>query len=143
MNAANREECLVRDAADMEAQGARLAKRLSESSNVYLYGDLGVGKTTFCRGVLRALGHADAVKSPTFGLLETYEPGGLTVMHMDLYRLNGPAEMAGYGLLDCFNETAIVLLEWPERAGNAIPPADFSVRLDYAPDGRTLTIETP
>lgn len=142
----NCKEFTVRDAEAMERLGRQFAQYIKVSSKVYLTGDLGAGKTTFCRGVLGALGHSGVVKSPTFSFLETYELDKMTVMHIDLYRLKTPEEMAGYGLLDCFNDKAVVLLEWPERAQGAIPPPDFTVRIEFnskgeKTEGRKLTLE--
>lgn len=145
MKTRSKSQYLARDEAELERLGARLAAHTRPPTKVYLSGDLGSGKTTFCRGLLRALGHVGVVKSPTFSLQETYELGELgelTVLHLDLYRLTDAREMVGYGLLDCFDEKAIVLLEWPERGGDLIPPADIAVRLEFVDEGRKVIIES-
>ena len=94
---------------------------------IYLTGDLGAGKTTFARGVLRGLGEADAVRSPTYTLLELHELGVLTVLHVDLYRLRDEAELESLGLRDWARPGCLWLIEWPERAGRRLPAPDLIV----------------
>lgn len=100
----------LRDAGETEALGAELARELKAGEILLLYGPLGVGKTTLVRGLLRALGHVEPVRSPTFNLLQTFETDP-PVVHADLYRLDS-AE--GLGLEDYF-ETHLCLVEWPDR----------------------------
>jgi len=111
---------------------------------VYLAGELGTGKTTLARGVLRALGHPGRVKSPTYALVESYPiaEGTRTLHHLDLYRLEGPAEVEALGLRD-LDPGDWLLVEWPERGGGRLPPADLVIGLAYAGAGRTVTLEAP
>ncbi len=100
-----------------------------ELAVLYLAGDLGAGKTTFARGFLRGLGAADAVRSPTYTLLDLHEVAGLTVLHIDLYRLRDEAELDSLGLSDWARPGCLWLIEWPERAGSRLPPPDLIVSL--------------
>jgi tRNA threonylcarbamoyladenosine biosynthesis protein TsaE len=130
--------------AAQEGFGARLADLFAADWAggwlVHLRGDLGTGKTTLVRGILRGLGHRGAVKSPTYTLIEPYEPGGLPVYHLDLYRLGDPEELEYLGLRDLLGGEALLLVEWPERAAAALPPPDLEVRIAYAGTGRDLEL---
>jgi tRNA threonylcarbamoyladenosine biosynthesis protein TsaE len=99
---------------------------------VYLSGQLGAGKTTFARGFLRACGVADAVRSPTYTLLELYRAGSLTLLHLDLYRLRESGELESLGLRDYALPGHLWLIEWPERGGTRLPPADLSLEFTVA-----------
>lgn len=129
--------------AAQEELGRRMAPLLVGGWVVYLFGDLGAGKTTLARGILRGLGHIGAVKSPTYTLIEPYEPGGRRVYHLDLYRLGDPEELEYLGLRDILGDDALILVEWPERAGTALPPADLELRIDHAGEARDLDIRGP
>lgn len=120
-----------------EACGGRLARALPANApgmlQMQLHGDLGAGKTTLARGFLRALGHAGAVRSPTYTLVETYALGAITVVHADLYRLQDPDEFESLGLRDLAGAGHVWLIEWPERGGHWLPPADVEVTLAAHP----------
>jgi tRNA threonylcarbamoyladenosine biosynthesis protein TsaE len=126
-----------------EAQGAfgrRIAKHLSPPCIIYLQGDLGTGKTTLVRGILRGLGHTGSVRSPTYTLLEPYEIRTMQLYHLDLYRLGDPEELEYLGLRDLLDPESVLLVEWPERGRGVLPLPDLTIRLQYAGDGRVLDI---
>lgn len=127
------------DATATEGLGANL-RSAPPGLVVYLHGDLGAGKTTLVRGLLRALGHEGAVPSPTYTLLEPYDVGGRRVLHLDLYRLGDPEELEYLGLRDDLDGSVIMFIEWPERGRGALPKADLDIHLDYAGPMRTATL---
>lgn len=121
----------------MEALGAAFADALGErGALVTLSGELGSGKTTFARGLLRRLGVEGAIRSPTYTLIEPYEVQSRAVYHLDLYRLAEPAELDFLGFRELLAGNALVLVEWPERGGPAMPAGDFGLSLTHAPPGR-------
>ena len=137
-------QLLATTEADTEAAGARLARALPAplpmALQVRLHGDLGAGKTTFVRGFLRELGHAGAVRSPTYTLVETYTVGAVTVVHADLYRLQDPEEFAALGLRDLDLPGHVWLVEWPQRGGRWLPAADLDVSLSAQPDAHRIDL---
>ncbi len=133
-------EILIRDPQSQSAFGERLAGQLPPRLTVFLEGDLGTGKTTLARGILRGLGHRGAVRSPTYTLIEPYEIGARRVYHLDLYRLSDPQELDYLGLRDLIAEDAVFLVEWPERGLGALPAPDLRIQLDYLAAGRRLTL---
>jgi tRNA threonylcarbamoyladenosine biosynthesis protein TsaE len=122
------------------ALGAALAPNLAPGLVVTLRGELGAGKTTLVRGLLRALGHAGRVKSPTYALVEVYEVSRLSLYHFDFYRFHDPSEWIDAGFRDVFNGRNICLIEWPERAGGQLPPADLEILLEAKEPGRLATL---
>lgn len=105
---------------------------------IFLRGQLGVGKTTLARGILRGLGHSGPVKSPTYTLLEPYELGEREVLHFDFYRINDPEELAFIGIDDLMGSSALKLVEWPERARDRLPNPDLDISLHEIDGGRLL-----
>jgi tRNA threonylcarbamoyladenosine biosynthesis protein TsaE len=107
---------------------------------IYLSGDLGAGKTTLARGLLRGLGYAGRVKSPTYTLVEVYEFSRLYLYHFDFYRFNDPQELAEAGFRDYFNSDSVCLVEWPEKAAARLPAADLRILMQVAGSGRSVGI---
>ena len=106
---------------------------------VYLTGELGAGKTTLARGILRGLGYTGRVKSPTFTLVELYKLSSLYLYHFDFYRFDDPKEFEESGLSEYFAANATCLVEWPEKSPG-LPPADLHIRLQVAGSGRDVGI---
>ena len=115
------------------------APALAGGMTVALVGDLGAGKTTLARGVLRASGWPGAVKSPTYTLVEPYSLSSLYFYHFDFYRFADPQEWETAGLADCFRDDAVCLIEWPERVADLLPAPDLELALSEAGSGRLLT----
>lgn len=135
---------LTTDIADEDGMlkfGAQMAAACPSTATVFLYGQLGAGKTTLTRGFLQGLGHLGKVKSPTYTLVEPYELAGQTVFHFDLYRLTDPQELEFIGLEDYFRDQAICIVEWPERGASLLPPADLSCYIEQKAEGRQLRLE--
>jgi len=124
--------------------GTRLANGLVPGMLIALHGPLGAGKTTLARGLLRGLGFEGRVKSPTYALVEVYKLSRLDLYHFDFYRFADPAELIESGLQEAFNETNVCVVEWPERAGELLPPADLEVDMTIANGARSarLTAQT-
>jgi tRNA threonylcarbamoyladenosine biosynthesis protein TsaE len=130
------------DEAATLALGGRLAAGALPGRTLYLRGELGAGKTTLARGVLRALGYAGRVKSPTYTLVEPYTVSSLNLYHFDFYRLKDEAEWLSSGFREYFNPQALCIVEWPERAGAALPLPDLEVRLGFSGDARQALLQT-
>jgi tRNA threonylcarbamoyladenosine biosynthesis protein TsaE len=116
--------------------GAALAAGIAPGRVLHLSGELGTGKTTVVRGLLRALGHAGRVKSPSYPLVELYVVSSLNLYHFDFYRFKDRSEWLGSGFRDYFNAQSACVVEWPERAGGLLAPPDLAVRLEIAGSGR-------
>lgn len=132
---------LTLHAADQAAQeqiGGIMAEFLPAACVVYLRGDLGAGKTTLVRGILRGMGHPGRVKSPTYTLLEPYQVNGRMLCHFDLYRVAEGGELEYLGLRDLLGTEAVLLFEWPERGAGQLPDADLEVDIRYQGEGRRL-----
>ena len=125
--------------------GAELARTLPDSAVVYLSGDLGAGKTTSIRGLLRALGYQKSVKSPTYSLVESYTIGSQLIHHFDLYRIEDPEELVYIGIDDYFNTKACCFIEWAEQGRDHLPPCDLQIVYSHHGLGRCvqLVAETP
>lgn len=130
----------IRDEAAMLALGAELAQRFPEGGLITLHGDLGAGKTTLVRGLLRELGHTGVVKSPTYTLVEPYQLNGRDIYHFDLYRLADPEELEYMGIRDYLRPDSLCLVEWPEKAGGLLPDADLKVFIRHAGTERLLEL---
>lgn len=124
------------DEAATMALARRLAPALLDGGVLFLRGELGAGKTTFARALLRALGVGERVKSPTYSLLERYRVGEHDAFHLDLYRIADAGELEWLGLDELDAPATIVLVEWPERGTGALPVPDLEVVLEHDGEGR-------
>jgi len=137
-----RAELALPDLAATARLAGRIAPRLEAGDAVALWGDLGAGKTTLARAILRALGVTEEVPSPTFTLVQTYETPRLTVAHYDLYRLKSPREMEELGFTEAL-EGGAALVEWPERAPEYLPDETLHLRLLLEDGARRVRITGP
>ena len=129
MNATENLQIDLPDEAATLALGALVARGLQPGLNIYLSGELGAGKTTFVRGLLRELGFEGRVKSPTYALVELYVISRLNLYHFDFYRFRDPEEWHEAGFRDLFSASNICLVEWPEKARDLLPTADIQLTL--------------
>ena len=128
----------LKDAEATESLGRNLAMCLPEAGALGLRGELGAGKSTVARALLRELGVTGPIKSPTYSLIETYPVAGGLALHLDLYRIADAAELDFIGLADLAGQARCWLVEWPERAGRFIPPTDLELTLEPSGIGRTV-----
>ena len=129
------------DPAATEALGHALAAAAAPGRVLHLRGDLGAGKTTLVRGLLRALGHAGRVKSPTYTLVEPYDLSSLHFYHFDFYRLKDRSEWEQAGFREYFNAHSLCVIEWPERAEGLLPAPDLAIHLAFAAEARMARLE--
>jgi tRNA threonylcarbamoyladenosine biosynthesis protein TsaE len=135
------------DSAATEALGAALARAFLAASAagaaagavVHLRGDLGSGKTTCARTLLHTLGVTGTVRSPTYTLVDTYSTPDLNCVHVDLYRIRSSAEVEELGLRDLTGPGYLMLIEWPEKGGSAVPPADLDLQLTHVGEARAAS----
>jgi len=131
------------DSGITERLGAALARAFCARSTgavLYLRGELGSGKTTCARRLLHALGVTATVRSPTYTLVDTYSTPELSLVHVDLYRLRSSAEVEELGLRDLTGPNSLMMIEWPEQGGAAVPPADVDLQLRYAGESRAASL---
>jgi tRNA threonylcarbamoyladenosine biosynthesis protein TsaE len=133
---------LTRSGEETEALGGRLLGTAPGASApcrvVTLSGELGAGKSTFARGVLRSLGAVGPIKSPSYTLMETYDLPDIQVLHLDLYRLRDPEELENLGLADFHRPGHLWLVEWPERGAGRLPDPDLGFVFSIAADGHRI-----
>ena len=120
--------------------GARIARVTQGHGLIFLEGNLGMGKTTLSRGIIRGMGHVGSVKSPTFTLVEPYEIGDVRAFHFDLYRLVDPEELEFLGIRDYFEDDALCLIEWPDKGAGFLPKPDLTITISPQDSGRSLKI---
>ena len=129
------------DEAATLALGAALAPGALPGRVLHLRGELGAGKTTLARGLLRALGFRARVKSPTYTLVEPYTISRLNLYHFDFYRIKDKTEWLSSGFRDYFNPQSLCLVEWPERAGDTLPAPDVDLQLEFSGNARRAILQ--
>ncbi len=133
---------VLADEAATETLARQLAPHVKGGGRIYLHGDLGAGKTTFARALLRECGIIGRIKSPTYTLVEVYKNSSLYCYHFDFYRFQDPHEWLEAGFRDMLLSDALILIEWPEKAGNLLPAADLDITLSVtADDVRHATLQ--
>lgn len=132
-------QLFLADADATDALGAALARSLPPRAVLHMHGDLGAGKSTLARALLRALGVTGPVRSPTYTLVERYPLADGEALHLDLYRIGDPGELEFLGLDP--GDGRLWLIEWPERSGPALPAADVRLFLEIAGHGRSARLQ--
>ncbi len=127
------------DEAETLKFGAHLAELIPDNFIIKLYGQLGAGKTTLVRSIIKSMGYDGKVKSPTYGLVESYEINGREIFHFDLYRLNDASELEQIGARDYFDH-AICLVEWAEKGEDYLPKADLDCYISVLAHGRDVKL---
>ena len=131
----------LNSAEETEQFGAELFKSVPSKCLIFLYGDLGAGKTTLVRGFLRSAGYSGTVKSPTYTLVEEYKIGGRYLYHFDLYRVVDPEELEWIGIRDYFDQDSICFIEWPDKGKGFLPDPDRIITLKTEGLARSLNME--
>ncbi len=134
-------QIILPNAAATEKFGENLAKEILAGVVIFLQGNLGAGKTTLVRGILRGLGYGGHVKSPTYTLVEPYQINQQQIFHFDLYRVNDPEELIHIGIQDYCHAESICIIEWPEKALAMLPMADLEIEMQVENEGRSLQIK--
>lgn len=134
------QQFVINEEAEMERLATYCLAQWRAPALVFLQGPLGAGKTTFARYLLRALGHQGPVPSPSYTLIEPYLDVSPQVYHIDLYRISSVEELLELGLRDCLGALAFTLVEWPERAAQALGTADYSVEISIASGSRLVKL---
>jgi len=129
---------IVENETAMEALGGRIARVSGQGALIFLLGDLGAGKTTLVRGLLRQLGHRGKVKSPTYALIEQYEIDNRHIYHLDLYRLTDPEELEYLGIREFREGASICLIEWPQNGAQGVVQPDLTIHIHYENKGRCV-----
>jgi len=122
--------------------GANISAHLTEGLLIFLKGDLGAGKTTLARGIIKSLGYVGSVKSPTYSLIEQYEFDIFTLNHFDLYRFTSPNEWFSSGFQEYINSYDVTLIEWPEKSAEFLPKPDLEIELSYKNESRIAKINS-
>jgi len=131
---------IIKDEQEMLAAGAKLALQLKPGMLVFLQGDLGAGKTTLVRGILRGLGHKGSVKSPTYNIVEPYTINDKAFFHFDLYRLMDVEELEYMGMRDYLNKDSICFIEWPDKGEGFLPEPDLLLDIKINGSQRELLV---
>lgn len=127
--------------ADTARLGEALAAGTAPGRVLFISGDLGAGKTTLVRGLLRGLGYAGRAKSPTYALVEPYGFSSLDLYHFDFYRFKDRSEWLNSGFREHFNPGSVCVVEWPEKAGDLLSPPDLHIWLDFDGEARRARLE--
>lgn len=133
-------QLVLENTQETEAMGAALWRALPHKCLIFLHGDLGAGKTALVRGMLRAAGYQQTVKSPTYSLVEEYTLGDRLLYHFDLYRLKDPEELEWMGMGDYLQQSALCCIEWPEMGKEYLPDAELEINLSHQADSRLIEI---